>query len=880
MKILKKLSKVVAISTVCALAVTPIVGCESAAEDEAPVITGAGDFDCIVNEPVDLLRKVAALDKEDGDITPQMTIDIVPEVQVKDGIAVFPTDDEYEITYSVKDSAGHKTSATSYVSVYTRPLYKSFDTVDMNGFSVDVSGAAKLVTQSVVGDGDRSKLGFKVTGAAAAEDVSLTRTYALNGGVDYTLTYKVKSNVAGTAKAKIGETVIDNLAVAEGEYSDLTFEYSVPESEQPVDVKVQLLLGALGDNLEIEFDKASVSYELEQQEGGTPITFTDGNVHDRFDGTEGTVNIAEDGSSATLTITSAASGADDMWRGGMFINTGIPLYVGGTYTISFDLESENEGDFEVCILNSQWGPGEFIEAIPDLVKNGKTERTITVDEGKGGTLWLYVRSGTNINTITISNLLVDIDNTNASNETVVSFTDGNVHDRFDRNDGGATLEGSVSVAEDNSSATLTITAPASGADDMWRGGMFINTGVALVEGGTYNISFNLVSANEGDFEVCILNSQWGPDEFIEVIPNIVKNGANTRELTVPSGKGGTLWLYVRSGTNVNTITISNLKISTETVGSDETTVSFGSNVHDRFDRNDGGATLEGSVSVAEDNSSATLTITSAASGAEDMWRGGMFINTGVALVEGSTYNISFNLVSANEGDFEVCILNSQWGPDEFIEVIPNIVKNGANARELTVPSGKGGTLWLYVRSGTNVNTITISNLKISKDGNDGGSGGASGGSVTRTETYGCNNVFKMFAHNGAPNYVQWVDGKLVYHVDEFGNTDWHNKIEGVNFDITAGAFGDFYVSFTAKASKAVTARVIAPRSGGWDPNLVWAQFQITEEETLFTFRCNAIDLPGTNHLEWQFGEVNYNLGLEDVTIEIGDIAIYYKSIIE
>ncbi|MCH5159123.1 MAG: hypothetical protein J1F33_08010 [Clostridiales bacterium] len=720
MKILKRIGKIIALSTVCVLAAAPIAGCETSAEDESPVITGVGDFDCIVNEPVDLLSRVAALDKEDGDITPKMTIDIVPEAQLKDGIAIFPTDDEYEITYTVKDSAGHKTSATSYVSAYKRPVLKEFESVDMNGFSVDVSGGATLVTKSVVGDGGNSKLGFKVTGAQNAEDVALTRTYTLNGGVDYTITYKVKSSVAGTAKVKVGETEIDNLEVAEGEYSNVTFEYSVPDGEDPVDVKVQLLLGELGDDMEVEFDKASVSYEVEQESGGTAITFTNSNVSGRFDGTEGSVAIAEDGSSATLTITSTASGADDMWRGGMFINTEIPLTVGGVYNISFDLESENECDFEVCILKQQWGPDEFIETIPDLVKNGTTERELTVAEGKGGTLWLYVRSGTNINTITISNLLVDIDNSNASNETVVSFTDGNVHDRFDHGEGGATLEGSVSVAEDNSSATLTITSPASGAGDMWRGGMFINTGVALVEGTTYNISFDLTSANEGDFEVCILKQQWGPDEFIEVIPGLVKNGTTERELTVTEGMGGTLWLYVRSGTNVNTITISNLKISVD-VG-----------------------------------------------------------------------------------------------------------------------------------------------------------GGESGGSVTRTETYGCNNVFKMFAYEGAPNYVEWKDGKLIFKVEHFSDRDYHNKIESPQFDIGAG---QYFVSFKAKASAPVEVTWVGPVSGGWDPNIVWARFNLTDTETLYTFKGNELGTPGIHQFEWQFGS-SANLSYENVTIEISEITIYYKSIID
>ncbi|MCH5160751.1 MAG: hypothetical protein J1G04_01855 [Clostridiales bacterium] len=556
---LKKIGKIAALSTVCALAASAFVGCGGKTVNEKPEIVGVGDFDCVINEPVDLLRRVAALDKEDGDITPAMKITVSPDVEVKDGIAVFPTDDEYEVTYSVSDSAGNSATATAYVSVYRRPVYKAFDSVNMNGFSVDVAGGAKLATQSVVGDGDKSHMLFEATGASNAGDVSLTRTYTLATGYEHTFTYVIKSNAAGTAKAKIGEEETD-LTVVEGD-NTLTFSYEVPkdDEEKTADVKVQLLLGSLGADIKCEFTNATVQYE------------------------------------------------------------------------------------------------------------SMLDKT-------------------------------------------VEFGD-NVKKRID-----SPVVGSVDIADDNSSATLHITTPTNPNDD-WKGGMFIETGIDLNVGSTYNISFDLESETDGDYSVRILRSQWGPDEFILDVENLDKNGSNEQEVTIEEGKSGKLWIYVQAGGAVNDITISNLKVTSEVM-------------------------------------------------------------------------------------------------------------------------------------------------------------------QTNTDTFGCYNVFKMFAYNGAPNYVEWKDGKLLFHVDEFGSSDWHNKIEGVDFTLGTSSFGDFYISFKAKASKPITARVIGPRSGAWDPNVVWAQFEIPTTETLFTFRSNAVNLPGTNHLEWQFGEVNYGLGIEDVTIEISDIVIYRKSIID
>ena len=556
-----KIGKIAAISTACAVALTAFVGC-GGGTNEKPEIVGATDFDCIINEEVDLLSKVAALDREDGDITPKMKISISPEVEVKDGKVVFPEEGDYEITYTAKDSNGNTTSKTAWAAVYARDVYKALDTVDMNGFSVDVSGSAKLVTKSVVGDGDQSHLLFEATGAAADGDVALTRTYTLASGYEHTFAYVIKSNVAGTAKAKVGDADATELTVVEGD-NTLTFSYEVPEGtgeQTTADVKVQLLLGGLGADIKGEFVRATAQYDS------------------------------------------------------------------------------------------------------------------TLDK-------------------------------------TVEFTASNAIKRID-----STVEGNVEVADDNSSATLKITTP-------------------------------------------------GP--------------------------------------------------------------------------------------------------------AADAWKGGMFIETGINLNVGKTYDISFDLESETEGEYDVRILRSQWGPDEFIVDIPELDKNGSNEYSFTVPDGKDGKLWLYVQAGAAVNTITISNLKVTSEEMQ-----------TNTDTFGCKNVFKMFAKAGAPNYVVWKDGKLLFHVDEFGSSDWHNKIEGPDFNVSSVGFGGYYLSFKAKASKPINIRVIGPRVGSWDPTLVWAQFALTETETLYTIRSNAIDVPGDNRLEWQFGEINYGLGITDVDIEISEITVYYKSFIE
>lgn len=72
--------------------------------NQGPELRGISDITCFVNTSVDLLDGVAALDTEDGDITPELKITVIPEVKVENGYAVFSQVGDYEICYEVYDS--------------------------------------------------------------------------------------------------------------------------------------------------------------------------------------------------------------------------------------------------------------------------------------------------------------------------------------------------------------------------------------------------------------------------------------------------------------------------------------------------------------------------------------------------------------------------------------------------------------------------------------------------------------------------------------------------------------------------------------------------------------------------------------------------------
>ena len=130
----KNTIKIAIVITVAALLLAfVLIGCDEETVNAAPQVDGAHDFDCIVDTPVDLLDGVAALDDEDGDITPDMAITITPEAELRDnGYAVFPEEGNYRVTYTATDSTGRSTSESVIVSAVERELYMDFS--EVSGF--------------------------------------------------------------------------------------------------------------------------------------------------------------------------------------------------------------------------------------------------------------------------------------------------------------------------------------------------------------------------------------------------------------------------------------------------------------------------------------------------------------------------------------------------------------------------------------------------------------------------------------------------------------------------------------------------------------------------------------------------------------------------
>ena len=407
-----KKTKLLTIPVLTALALS---GCASAptATNKAPSVVGVKDIQCMVNSTVDFLDGVAALDYEDGDITPALDITVTPHVDVVNGYAYFTEEGEYTVNYKITDSEGRTAQKRAYVDVFDREEYKSFAMPE--GFSARAYGSAKI-EKCGMEDGEFK---LEAKGGEIAEDVKLTRTYSLPAAysqtnyVQYTFKYTVNSDCAGKIKAMADDEDCAELAVKEGK-NVLVFKYTAKyEENSGSDVKMELCLGGLGD---LKWTVEKVEIEYPQEEGKLLELAEDfnfaGKVESRMDNDGGKLPLVgnawagSEGRTACLKIEKAAGGEGNqhLWRGGMFINTGIAIKAGVTYTVTFDIDTDNDSYFEVLFQHTQWVDDKLV--IAKLFQPETGEMEFTVPDDRAGNLWLYVQSGSYENEIRISNLSV------------------------------------------------------------------------------------------------------------------------------------------------------------------------------------------------------------------------------------------------------------------------------------------------------------------------------------------------------------------------------------------------------------------------------------------------------------------------------------------
>lgn len=391
-----------------------LTACAGEPFNQGPELRGVNNITCLTNTAVDLLDGVAALDTEDGDVTPDLKITVTPEVKVENGYATFEKAGAYDVCYEVRDSGGKLARTTVSATVKEREAY--MDSVLTNGFSLIVSGNAKVLNEGLC-DGVYK---FSADGGTIAEDVKLNRMYALDKGVEYSFKYMFDCNLSGRIKiAADGAPFTEREVKAGGNEVEFTY------TPQDGTVEIGLWLGALEGGLEVSLSRSQTEFTTKAGELAQNFNFS-GKISNRDGYAGATVSASKDGKSATLEVTEPT---DAIWKAGMFVDTGIRLAAGVEYEVSFDAVSKPGNNYQICIQKDQWNEdGMRILESP----KGRVSETVAATDSFNGRLWLFIRSGLNKNIITVSNLSV-----NAKSSTVITedFAIGRV-DSVHRGGGG------------------------------------------------------------------------------------------------------------------------------------------------------------------------------------------------------------------------------------------------------------------------------------------------------------------------------------------------------------------------------------------------------------------------------------------------------------
>lgn len=405
--------------TIPALAALLLTGCANTSSEttnKAPSVTGVKDIQCIVNSTVDFLDGVAALDKEDGDITPEMDITVTPYVEVSDdGYAYFSEVGEYTVNYKVTDSDGRTAQKRAYVDVVDRETYKTFAMAE--GFTAEALGSASLEKCGMI----NSEFVLEANGGEIAEDIKLTRTYTLTTNLQYTFRYTVNSDVAGKIKVLADGYDCAEIAITEGE-NVITFNHTARSTggEKEKDVVIDVCLGSLGAAkwkiTRVEFEYPQKAGDVVEQAENIDLQ---NRAYARIEG-EAQGKVSGDKNSACLEITKTYPG--HIWLGGMFIDTGITINSGVTYTVSFKVEREKENNFEIIFQNSRWNEVQIDKLFTPL---GEVTCNLNINEENCGSLWIYVQSGDAENKITVSDISVTgrLNPTATNRFTIADFTE-------------------------------------------------------------------------------------------------------------------------------------------------------------------------------------------------------------------------------------------------------------------------------------------------------------------------------------------------------------------------------------------------------------------------------------------------------------------------
>lgn len=392
-----------------ALALFTLVGCggTSVVDNVSPIISGVkATATTKVNQEIDLLSGVKATDDIDGDITFKIEIEVLPYVEVNNGLVTPSATGSYEVCYKVEDNAGNETK--TYLELLVEPgvgvkeEFLSIDIEEPTLGSWNLTNDENVTVQQKI-NVDRYQISFNGDGNS---NVSLTRNVEKDDNTTYSLFFGFTSSVAGSIIVN-GKNYSINVGM-----NDLNCDLTSLISDNKVIIDFSSLTGdVVLEIVYLNFKEEKGSEVIINKVEGFDYSL-DGNVTSDFgDGSEG--NHVTTTNDATFNILKGSNG-NDVWNSKMFIHTGIDLNQNTRYSIELELESTSDIDlFEIC-----YNAGSVEKAVGALyslnLKANTKEKFIldvTPNETKRDLTILFqlgkMNAGVSSNSIKVSSLIVN-----------------------------------------------------------------------------------------------------------------------------------------------------------------------------------------------------------------------------------------------------------------------------------------------------------------------------------------------------------------------------------------------------------------------------------------------------------------------------------------
>ena len=421
-----------------------------------------------------------------------------------------------------------------------------------------------------------------------------------------------------------------------------------------------------------------------------------------------TASISNDDSSASLSVASVPGSGREAWKIKLFVETGATLKKGTHYRISADVKATADLDYEICYNNAEHEKA--LGALYEL-KASASKKTVTyevtAEEAADLILQFNLGLASQPCTVTVSNVKVEELKEGVGTNVLTDFRYDSVGSFSSVADDGY----KVSLEKKQSSAVFRITkAPA--VRNPWNVKLHVLTGFTPAKNKAYRVSFDIQAAKaQSVFEVFFdgaAEAAYGTHSQAlkagkQTVSYLIQPGASKGPLTIQIRPGKT------NGTDGNTYTISNVKITAVTISAkknynyDPAVTLWTHN------------TYKSTLSRKAD--SATVKIQKTPAEGMEPWKTKLFINTGVTLKAGEKYRISLDACADKETSFEICYNNG--GEEKGLGAMYGLTAYPETRTcEYTVYAARDTRLIIQVSLGSceAPNSFTVSRVKVEKAG--------------------------------------------------------------------------------------------------------------------------------------------------------------------